>query len=254
MTTAEIEALIPPADVRPAYAKRAHFAKVGRSFVAAAARRGLEPNHRVLDLGCGVGRFAVAFAAFVDDEGRYEGLDASAKSIATCNRYIAPSLERFRFQVADVFNSHYRPDAGTAAAAYRFPFPDGEFDFVFSNSLFTHLTSRDLENYLCEIGRVLRPGGRTLNTVFLLNAESLAGIESGRSRLVLPHTIDGGIARVKDPARPEAVIAYGEAFVRDAHARAGLRIEDPVRYGSWSGREPSGAGFGNKDIIVAVRD
>ena len=49
------------------------------------------------------------------------------------------------------------------------------------------------------------------------------------------------------------MIAYDEAFVRDAYARAGLRIEDPVRFGRWSGREPCGPGFGPKDIVVAVR-
>lgn len=34
--------------------------------------------------------------------------------------------------------------------------------------------------------------------------------------------------------------------------RARLRIEG-VRYGAWSGREPSGPGLGNKDIIVAEK-
>ena len=218
-----------------------------------AAEHGLRPHHRVLDLGCGVGRFAVAFAAFASDRASYDGVDASADSIASCNRYIAPQLERFRFHVADVFNSMYRPEAEGKAADYRFPFPDESFDFVFSNSLFTHLTRQDLEHYLYEVARVLDANGRTLNTFFLLNAVSRVGIENGKSHMEFPHVIDGGIARVKRTARPEAAIAYDENFVRHAHSRAGLRIEEPVRYGSWSGREGSGPGFGNKDIVVAVR-
>jgi SAM-dependent methyltransferase len=247
-------ALIPPPEALPTYARKRGFAKVGAGFLETAVERGLEPDHRVLDLGCGVGRFAVAFAAYTEGRGRYEGLDASVESIATCNAYIAPALQGFRFQVADVFNTHYRPDAEQAAASYRFPFADDSFDFVFSNSLFTHLTPEDFENYLLEIGRVLAPGGRTLNTIFLLNTESLRGIEAGVSRQELPHEIAGGIARVKRLDRPEAVIAFDESFARRAHANAGLSIEEPVRYGAWSGRERSGPGFGNKDIVVAIRE
>ena len=140
------------------------------------------------------------------------------------------------------------------AAGYRFPFADRSFDFVFSNSLFTHLTKPDFENYLREIGRVLDSNGRTFNTFFLLNAASRAGLEAGRSRLALPHTVEDGLARAQRLDRLEAAIAFDEDFVREAHAAGGLRIEEPVRYGGWSGREPSGPGFGNKDIIVAVRD
>jgi SAM-dependent methyltransferase len=227
---------------------------MGAAFVRAAAERGLKPHHRVLDLGCGVGRFAVAFAAFADDRASYDGLDASAESIATCNTYIARHLERFRFHVADVFNAAYRPNASVRAAAYQFPFPDKSFDFVFSNSLFTHLTRDDFEHYLYEIGRVLDSRGRTLNTFFLLNAASRAGIERGKSQLEFPHPIEDGIARVKRIDRPEAAIAYDEDFVRQAHARAGLRIKEPTRYGTWSGHDPSGPGFGNKDIVVAERE
>jgi SAM-dependent methyltransferase len=247
-------ALIPPPQALPPYARKTDFARVGAGFVETAAERGLKPDHRVLDLGCGVGRFAAAFAAYTHGRGRYEGLDASVEAIDTCNTYIAPAVDGFRFQVADVFNTHYRPDADQPAAMYRFPFSDASFDFVFSNSLFTHLAPRDLENYLREIGRVLAPGGRTLNTIFLLNAESVDSLKAGLSRQELPHEVAGGIARVKRLDRPEAVIAFDERFARRAHADAGLGIEEPIRYGSWSGRKSSGAGFGNKDIVVALRE
>jgi SAM-dependent methyltransferase len=253
ITSARIDkALIPPAEALPPYARHRDFADAGAAFVRTAAERGLEPHHRVLDLGCGVGRFAVAFAAFGDDRASYHGLDASAESIGVCNRYIAPDLERFRFHVADVFSAQYRPDVTARAADYRFPFPDDSFDFVFSNSLFTHLTRQDLQRYLHEIGRVLDSGGRTLNTFFLLNAQSRAGIESGKSQLEFPYTTADGIARVKRIDRPEAAIAYEETFIRQAHAQAGLRIEDPIRYGEWPGREASQPGFNNHDFIVAI--
>ena len=248
-------ALIPPRDRRPAYAKRLSFRKTAARFVESAAQRGLAPDHRVLDLGCGVGRFAVGFAAFADAHGTSEGIDAAQQSIETCNTYIASRMPNFRFQVADVHNSAYRPDGDAPAASYRFPFADDTFDFVFSNSLFTHLLRRDAEHYLGEIGRVLRSGGRTLNTFFLLNAEAEHAMATSERPLKFAHGLGDGVARAQRIDQPEAAIAYQEEFIRRAHADAGLRVEGPLRYGYWSGREPSpGPGFGNKDIVVAVRE
>jgi SAM-dependent methyltransferase len=249
--------LIPPPDILPAYARRADFAKTGAAFVRAAAEWGLEPDHRVLDLGCGVGRFAVAYAAFADDRASYDGLDVSAEAIEICNRYISSNLPRFNFHLVDVFNAKYRSEADSRAASYEFPFPDRSFDFVFSNSLFTHLTRADVENYVHEIGRVLMPGGRCLNTFFLLNEVSKARLEGGRAGHQFPHAVERGVARAKRLDKLEAMIAYEEGFIRDLHREAGMTIAEPVRYGSWSlPREEqalSGPGFGIKDIVVAVR-
>ena len=114
----------------------------------------------------------------------------------------------------------YRPDVDEPAAAYRFPFDEASFDFVFSNSLFTHLMQDDLENYLREIGRVLRPGGRALNTFFLLNRESEAAIANSGRKMKFPHPVEGRVARTQRRGLPEAAIAYEEDFVREAHADA----------------------------------
>jgi SAM-dependent methyltransferase len=244
-----IDDLIPPQRALPQYTRRGDFKKAGTRFLRAAVDAGLEPHHRVLDLGCGVGRFAVALSEYLDDGGRYVGLDTSRESIEVCNKWIASRLPGFSFVWADVFNTSYNRSAEANAAQYRFPFDDGAFDFVFSNSLFTHLVPDDARNYFHQIGRVLEPGGRTVNTIFLLNEESLAQIEGGESRQGEVHRF-GDLAWVKRPERPEAWIAIDEDFVRQAHDEAGLRIEG-VRYGAWSGREASGPGFGKKDIIVA---
>ncbi len=42
----------------------------------------------------------------------------------------------------------------------RFPFPDGQFDFVFSEHVIEHLEYRSGKNMLAEAHRVLREGGR----------------------------------------------------------------------------------------------
>jgi ubiquinone/menaquinone biosynthesis C-methylase UbiE len=246
-----VDDLIPPKEAMPAYAGNADFKQSGAEFRETAVGKGLKPGHRVLDLGCGVGRFAVALSEFLDDDGSYVGLDTDRKSIAVCNEWIGSKLPNFSFVWADVFNTKYNPRAEAKAAGYRFPFEDGAFDFVFTNSLFTHLVPDDARHYFHEVGRVLRAGGRTLNTMFLLNEVSLPRAESRTGKRAL-HEF-GEVARVRNPERPEAWIGLDEDFVRQLHAEAGLRIED-VRYGAWSGREASGPGFGRKDIVLALKD
>jgi len=245
--------LIPPEEALPGFARGGNFEKTGASFLETARERGLEPGHRVLDLGCGVGRFAVALAGYLDDAGSYVGLDTAAEFIDICDRFIGAKVDGFEFVHAEIFNTHYNPDAAVEAAEFRFPFADGEFDFVFSNSLFTHLVPADADNYIREIGRVLRLGGRTLNTIYLLNEESRSQIDGGDSKQGEVHEFADGLARVKKPDNPEAWIALDEDHIGRSHADAGLEIEEPIRFGGWTGREPSGPGFGGKDIVVAVK-
>ena len=249
--TPGIDELIPPEEALPLYTLKGDFKKAGARFRQAAVDAGLEPQHRLLDLGCGVGRLAIALSQYLDDRGRYVGLDTDRKAIKLCNEWIASKLPRFTFVWADLFNTAYNRRAEARAAQYRFPFDDEAFDFVFSNSLFTHLVPDDARNYFHEIGRVLKPGGRTVNTIFLLNQESLSLVEGGESPQGALHQF-GAVARIKKPDRPEAWIAFDEDFVRQAHAEAGLGIER-VSYGAWSGREASGPVLGKKDTIVAEK-
>ena len=69
-------ALIPPREALPVYARKTNFAKTGARFVETSVECGLEPIIACSTSGRGVGRFAVAFAAYTDGRGRYEGLDA----------------------------------------------------------------------------------------------------------------------------------------------------------------------------------
>lgn len=205
----------------------------------------LRPHHRVLDIGCGIGRMAAALLDYLDDRGSYEGFDVVPESVHWCQANITPRRPSFRFRVADVHNDMYRPDCPTPASRYRFPYLDREFDFVFLTSVFTHMLPDGLDNYLREIHRVLKPDGRCFITFLLLNADSLEGIRTERSALKFPHR--RGPCYVEDDRHPENVVGYDEAYVRTRLRRAGL---DPVgwHYGNWSGRTNARNG---QDIIVA---
>lgn len=243
--------LIPRVGDLPSYINPARYERTGRLFLRDAVGHGLEPHHRVLDLGCGAGRFAVALSQFLNRRGSYVGVDVSARSIRICRRYIGRRIHRFHFRRLDAFNSFYNDGSQTPASEVRIPVASGTVDFVFSNSLFTHLCPEDADHYLAEIGRVLRRGGRTLNTMYLLNAEShelLAAPESRQGK-TFPYV---GSSLVKHPDDPARWIAHDQASVFAAHEGAGMELES-VHYGRWCGRTSHGKAFGDKDHVVAVR-
>lgn len=74
---------------------------MGNAFLETAVSHGLLPHHRVLDIGCGAGRFAVALAQYLDEKGSYVGIDVDRHSIHLCRRYIGSQLSAYQFsQVA----------------------------------------------------------------------------------------------------------------------------------------------------------
>ena len=227
------------------------FKPIGESWVAAFVREaGLRPDERVLDLGCGVGRTAVALTRFMGAPGSYEGIDIVRPSIEWCQRTITPRFPNFRFTHADVFNRHYNAGGRVQASEFRLPYPDGEFDLVFLTSIFTHLVPRDARNYLSEIQRVLEPGGRCFNTFALLTEASRRSIVEGTALAglsALRHEFEEGCL-VADPADPEFLIAYPEERVAAMYADSGF-LPPVVRYGSWCGTPEA---LRAQDIVIAT--
>jgi SAM-dependent methyltransferase len=203
---------------------------------------GLEPHHDVLDVGSGSGRMAHALTGWLT--GRYEGFDVVPEAVEWCRREIGSRHPRFRFQLADIRSGRYNPDASCEAADYRFPYEDGSFDFAFLTSVFTHLQWAAVENYLGELARVLRPGGRCFATYFLMNDDAVRAM-GGHGQF----GVSQGRQLVVDERVPERAIAFREEDIRELHERSRLPI-DSVHHGSWSGRERY-TSF--QDITVSVR-
>jgi 2-polyprenyl-6-hydroxyphenyl methylase/3-demethylubiquinone-9 3-methyltransferase len=90
-------------------------------------------GRRVLDLGCGKGRFA---RAMQDLGAQVIGLDLAAGMLAEARR-----VDRVR------------------ATARRLPFGPRTFDAVVAVEVFEHLEPRTRHSVLGELSRVLRPGG-----------------------------------------------------------------------------------------------
>jgi SAM-dependent methyltransferase len=236
--------LTPPRRLR--FVGDGDYAGIGNQFLQYFVDLGgLRPSDSVLDVGCGVGRMAAPLTRYLEGDGRYEGFDIVPAGVEWCQANITTRHPRFRFQLADIRNPEYR--GGTQEAAeYRFPFDDASFDFAFATSVFTHMRPPEVRRYVSELGRVLRPGGRCLVTCFLLHDGSLAQIAAGASTMDFVHEMNG--FRTTDLRTPEAAIALPESFVRTCFTEAGLVIEEPIRYGSWSGREDF---LSAQDIVIA---
>ncbi len=209
----------------------------------------LQPGDRVLDVGCGPGRTAAHLVPHLDPAsgGRYDGFDVMPDAIRWAQRNITRRHPAFRFEVADLRNDRYRPGGAIGPAEYTFPYPDGSFDVAVAASLYTHMFPRHIARYLAETARVLRSGGRSAASFFLINPDSEERLAEGlRTQAFAGNEVldfgadrqhpEGGRYRTTQPHLPEARLAVHEEDVRAWHEAAGLEIVE-VRLGSWAGRD-----------------
>ena len=105
----------------------------------------------------------------------------------------------------------------------------------------------DVENYVKELGRVLRPGGRALNTFFLLNSSNGRG--PGSDRATIPFSVKEDGYWAVSSRTPEVAVAYEEDDVRKLYERHGFSVEGQIHPGTWVGAD--GPSF--QDIVVATR-
>lgn len=189
---------------------------------------GLKGTHRVLDIGCGVGRLAVPLTVTLGAHGQYDGFDVAPYMIDWCRRNITTTHPNFRFTHADVASStNASHDTSVDAADYVFPYEDSTFDLAYAGSLFTHLTPSAAANYLKQIARVLKPGGVFASTWNMYNSESEKVLPSRSLVPTWPHEREQH--RLKDAEHPESNVAFDELWVRPNYAKAGLDIMEPVR-------------------------
>jgi SAM-dependent methyltransferase len=208
----------------------------------------LRPDHKVLDVGCGIGRMALPLTHYLSAQGEYDGFDPTPAGVNWCTEHISSRFPNFHFTVADLHNEFYNPRGKYQAENFRFPYEDSTFDFIFLTSVFTHLFPDALRNYFSEIGRVLRPGGRSFITYLLVNPESTALMSEGKSKLDFGHRLDG--CWTAYPDNPEAALAFDEASIRSQYLAGPIRIED-LKFGKWCGREGGYGGF--QDLIVGLK-
>ena len=214
---------------------------------------GMTPSSHVLDVGCGVGKLAIAMTHFLDENGSYEGLDIVPDAIEWCTKHVVGPHGNVHFTVADVYNKEYNPKGRVQPANYRFPYDDDTFDVVALYSVFTHMLPDDVDQYISEIARVLKTNGHIFATYFIINPESLRLMRSSGCAMQFKRNL--GSHWIQNSRVPELAVAYDEEYIRGAHVRNGL--SSPKIYeGKWCGRTgywPGGSGFGDQDVLVAIK-
>ncbi|HEX3974973.1 MAG TPA: methyltransferase domain-containing protein [Solirubrobacteraceae bacterium] len=202
----------------------------------------LQPDDRVLDIGCGIGRMARVLVPVLRPPGSYTGFDINPAAIDWCSHRYRNTPATFSFHSVDVRNGFYNPDGHFAPSEFAFPYATGAFDLAIATSVFTHLLPDAAARYLSETARVLRPGGRLFSTWFITGAGSP---ETGPFSSATE--VDG--THVTDASAPEAAIAYTGDRVRAllSDAELTLAAEQP---GTWSG----GEGTSYQNIVLAIRD
>ena len=106
----------------------------------------IEPDWRVLDVGCGGGQTIRSIAALAT-AGHVDGVDYAPASVAVASQHNAELIESGRVAVQH-------------ASVSQLPFPDRSFDLV--TAVETHYYWPDLLPDLREVLRVLQPEGRLI--------------------------------------------------------------------------------------------
>jgi len=177
-------------------------------------------DSRIVDIGCGCGKSAVTLRDFRYADarftGHYYGFDIDREQVEWCRRHFPP--EHFTFCTVDGRSAVYSGSGRVARGKVLAACTDESMDLVFSQSLFSHLLEEDLERYLRESYRVLRPGGAMCMTFFCMEDLQQLGLLGTRwsfgNRM--------GRARVENAAFPEAAVAYERADMVDAAKSAGF--------------------------------
>lgn len=131
----------------------------------------LKPGDKVLDLGCGNGRWYKLFKTYNVD---YIGIDSSVKLIEIAGKNNPDG----KFQVEEGLN---------------LSFPDNFFDKVYSIAVFHHIPSREFRlKFLEEARRVLKPEGTLVLTVWELENQAYLLIKYTILKLLAKSKLDFG--------------------------------------------------------------
>lgn len=184
----------------------------------------LVPDSRVLEIGCGCGRVPLALSDLLKD-GHYTGVDIDEVSVKACweNKHL--QAKGFHFDLIELHNGVYNPEAEQTDETYTFSYPSESFDIIFLFSVFTHMLPAGVANYQKEIARMLVPGGRCLFSTFLM--------DYGREGKDISFPFEYDNYYVFRDEIPEKAVGYQVQFFDDGFDAWGMkRVGEPL-LGPW---------------------
>jgi ubiquinone/menaquinone biosynthesis C-methylase UbiE len=126
-------------------------------------RLGYTKDSRIVDIGSGLGRIATGILSEFGNA-HYLGIDANRDFVRWCQENIESEHPTFRFVHLDMANDMYNPQGTISGSELRLPVADASTDIAYLWGVFTNMVPRDVESYIGEIARILRPQGRCFLT------------------------------------------------------------------------------------------
>ncbi len=205
----------------------------------------LDKQSQVLEIGCGCGRTAFALARILN-KGNFVGMDIEKVALESCKHRPLFIKQDFKFEYLDVQNDLYNPQGTCQARQYTFPYDDESYNVIFLVSVFTHMVTADVINYIQEIARMLKPGGRCMLTTFLM--------DQGRNTqgLSFPYNVDAHY--FYHQTTPEVYIGYYLDFYVQHFAANQMKLLATL-WGSWrQGTVLDPASGFSQDILVFTKE
>lgn len=218
---------------------RSHIKQINRYI-------GISEDDNFLEIGCGVGRDAIPLLECLNENGSYIGVDVMWDAIAWCNSEVESRFINSKFFFLDIRTPDYNPDGLLRTEDITLPVAENTIDKIILQSVFTHLLPAEVEHYLREFYRVLKPSATVFASVFCMDEETRALVPTD-ARLSFRNVLDNGIAYVNDLNNTRRAVAYSKDGIDTLAARAKMYRVGDVNRGTWSGRSENGHG---QDIVI----
>lgn len=230
------------------YTGPGNYIEIGQTFFEYFKEYGdIQPNSRILDIGSGIGRMAIPFTTFLNEQGKYQGFDVVAQGVNWCTEHITAKYPNFVFTHTPLKNDLYNLHTEKQAKNFTFPYKDTSFDFAFLTSVFTHMLPEDVLHYLSEIYRVLDTQKVCLATFFILDDVSKKQMRNSKMNFSVQHKHYA----LMDKKVKEANVAFEKDFIFAEIKAKGFEITHYFP-GSWSGRTENTLSY--QDIIVIKKN
>lgn len=130
------------------------WGRLGKLQLDFMIEQGLQPGHRLLDVGCGALRAGIHFTRYLEP-GNYYGIDANESVIDAGYEVELPAKLRGKLP-----RDHLR-------ATLRFDVDFGvQFDYAVANSVFTHISLNHIRLCLHRLSKAMKPGAKFFATFF----------------------------------------------------------------------------------------
>ena len=225
---------IPPKSMRwgvGPFADAELFVNSGQEHLSLVKRLAhLKETHKVLDVGCGCGRISIHMQQFLNASGSYTGFDPDRAAIEWCNQNIARDDSRFTFHHLNLVAPPFSLEGNYLAEDLQFP-DVLDVDLAILSSVFTHMLEPGIENYIRNLKRVVKIGGRCLVSGLLMNQATQAAVLQGSSAFSFTHPVGPGCWTF-NPDNPTEGISNEETWIFNLFEESGFEKEN-IEYGNW---------------------